>query len=163
MIRLSFESLRKPAGSADGSLWLSSTCSVPPSSPTGSGASRRPCWTRRSESRTEVSRTYVRRAVTSRLPLGARHAPDRRWPGPGAEAGHRPPVSTNSSAPTGPPVDGEVSSPSTPDGRPAHRQKRVHHPEREGSVHPEGYQPSLSSQLLTRGRGAAPRAPTGPR
>ena len=37
MIRLSLLSLRKPAGSTDGSLWLSSTCSVPPSSPTGTG------------------------------------------------------------------------------------------------------------------------------
>src|SRR3954471_12182763 len=108
MIRLSLLSLRNPVGSTPGSLWLSSTCRVPPSSPIGTGASSRPCATRRSssirracranqpssgwlrlsssspittsgsttsespkrisapgsESRTEVSRTYVRRLVT---------------------------------------------------------------------------------------------------
>ena len=58
-------------------------------------------------------------SVTIRLPWGARRAPARRWPGPGAEAGCRPPWSTNSSAPTGPPVDGEGSSSSTADARPA--------------------------------------------
>ena len=42
-IRLSLVSVRNPAGSTDGSLWLSSTCSVPPSSPIGTGASSRPC------------------------------------------------------------------------------------------------------------------------
>ena len=39
-------------------------------------------------------------------------------PGPGAEAGCRPPWSTNSSAPTGPPVDGEGSSSSTENAKP---------------------------------------------
>ena len=72
-----------------------------------------------SDSRTEVSRTYVRRVVTCRLPWGARRAPARRRPGPGAGAGCRPPWSTNSSAPTGPPVDGEVQLGRPPaDGRP---------------------------------------------
>ena len=41
---------RKPAGSTDRSLWFSSTCSVPPSSPIGTGLSSRPCFTRRSSS-----------------------------------------------------------------------------------------------------------------
>ena len=91
-----------------------------------------------SESRTEVSRTNVRRVVTSRLPWGAQRAPARRWPGPGAEAGCRPPWSTNSSAPTGPPVDGEGSSSSTADGRPAGVTDACPLPLRDPACHPEG-------------------------
>ena len=36
-MRESLVSVRNPAGSTDGSLWLSSTCSVPPCVPTGMG------------------------------------------------------------------------------------------------------------------------------
>lgn len=36
-ILASLLSLRNPAGSTDGSLWFSSTCSVPPCVPTGTG------------------------------------------------------------------------------------------------------------------------------
>ena len=49
-IRVSLSPSRKPAGSTEGSLWLSSTRTVPPSSPTGSGSSRRPCASRMSSS-----------------------------------------------------------------------------------------------------------------
>ena len=41
-IRVSLSPRRKPDGSASGSVWLSSTRIVPPSSPTGTGSSRRP-------------------------------------------------------------------------------------------------------------------------
>ena len=50
-MRESLLSTRKPAGSVDRSEWLSSTCSVPPWSPIGTGASRRP-WVMRSSSST---------------------------------------------------------------------------------------------------------------
>ena len=41
-IRESLVSVRNPTGSTDGSVWLSSTCSVPPSVPIGTGWSSRP-------------------------------------------------------------------------------------------------------------------------
>src|SRR3954471_14004539 len=41
-IRVSLSPSRKPAGSTIGSVWLSSTRTVPPSSPTGTGPGRRP-------------------------------------------------------------------------------------------------------------------------
>ena len=40
---MSLSPSRKPEGSDAGSVWLSSTRSVPPASPTGTGSSRRPC------------------------------------------------------------------------------------------------------------------------
>ena len=49
-MRLSLASLRKPAGSTSGSVWLSSTCRVAPPDPIGTGASRRPCRMRSSSS-----------------------------------------------------------------------------------------------------------------
>ena len=49
-MRVSLSPNRKPAGSEDGSVWLSSTRSEPPSGVMGMGASRRPCSTRRSSS-----------------------------------------------------------------------------------------------------------------
>jgi hypothetical protein len=42
-IRVSLSPSRKPDGSDSGSVWLSSTRSVPPTSPTGTGSSSRPC------------------------------------------------------------------------------------------------------------------------
>ena len=42
-MRASFESVRNPSGSTDGSVWFSSTRTVPPASLTGIGSSRRPC------------------------------------------------------------------------------------------------------------------------
>ncbi len=59
-MRVSLPSVRKPAGSTSGSVWLSSTCSVPPASPIGTGASSRPCSMRRSSS--------VRNAVRANHP-----------------------------------------------------------------------------------------------
>ncbi len=50
-MRESLVSVRKPAGSTAGSLWLSSTCSVPPCVPTGMGWSSRPCSMRRSSNK----------------------------------------------------------------------------------------------------------------
>ena len=55
-MRLSFPSVRKPAGSTSGSVWLSSTRTVPPASPTGTGASNRPWVIRRSSSCRNASR-----------------------------------------------------------------------------------------------------------
>ena len=48
-IRVSLSPSRKPEGSDSASVWLSSTRSVPPSSPTGIGSSSRP-WVIRSSS-----------------------------------------------------------------------------------------------------------------
>ena len=48
-IRVSLSPSRKPDGSESASVWLSSTRIVPPSSPTGTGSSRRP-WVIRSSS-----------------------------------------------------------------------------------------------------------------
>ena len=47
-MRESLSPSRNPAGSTVGSEWLSSTCTVPPSAPTGSSASSLPCSMRRS-------------------------------------------------------------------------------------------------------------------
>ena len=47
-IRVSLSPSRKPGGSTWGSAWFSSTRMVPPRSPTGRSASRRPCVIRRS-------------------------------------------------------------------------------------------------------------------
>ena len=47
-IRVSLSPSRKPGGSTWGSAWFSSTRTVPPRSPTGRSASRRPCAIRRS-------------------------------------------------------------------------------------------------------------------
>ena len=47
---MSLSPSRKPDGSAVGSVWLSSTRMVPPSSLTGTGSSRRPCVIRSSSS-----------------------------------------------------------------------------------------------------------------
>src|SRR5580704_1811935 len=47
-MRESLSPIRNPAGSTCGSEWLSSTCTVPPSAPTGSSASSLPCSMRRS-------------------------------------------------------------------------------------------------------------------
>ena len=41
-MRVSLSPSRKPDGSESGSVWFSSTRTVPPSSPTGTGSSRRP-------------------------------------------------------------------------------------------------------------------------
>ena len=49
-MRVSLSPSRKPAGSEVGSVWLSSTRRVPPSSPIGTGASSRPAEMRRSSS-----------------------------------------------------------------------------------------------------------------
>ncbi len=49
-MRVSLSPSRKPDGSALGSVWLSSTRMLPPSSPTGTGVSSRPFSTRSSSS-----------------------------------------------------------------------------------------------------------------
>ena len=65
---------RKPAGSELGSVWLSSTCSVPPSSPTATGASSRPSLIRSSSSiRSAVRAKYPARGGGASLELGDHH------------------------------------------------------------------------------------------
>ena len=59
-MRVSLSPSRKPAGSDVGSVWLSSTRRVPPSSPMGTGASSRPAEMRRSSS--------IRSAVRAKYP-----------------------------------------------------------------------------------------------
>jgi hypothetical protein len=49
-IRVSLSPSRKPDGSESASVWFSSTRTVPPVSPTGTGSSRRPLLTRSSSS-----------------------------------------------------------------------------------------------------------------
>ena len=67
-IRLSLASVRNPAGSTSGSLWLSSTCNVPPAVPIGTGASRRPCSMRSSSSMRSAVRANHPSSGWCRLP-----------------------------------------------------------------------------------------------
>ena len=67
-MRESFSAVRNPAGSTDGSVWLSSTRSVPPSGVIGIGSSRRPCRMRRSSSRRSASRANQPSSEWWRLP-----------------------------------------------------------------------------------------------
>jgi hypothetical protein len=66
-IRVSLSPSRKPAGSTAGSLWLSSTRTVPPSSPTGTGESSRPWISRSSSSSRRADRAKYPSSGCARL------------------------------------------------------------------------------------------------
>ena len=82
-------------------------------------------------------------------PVGRTARPRSKVAGPRRRGRVPAPLVDGTSAPTGPPVDGEGSSSSTADAKPDHRQKCSHHPERDRTVHPKGYQSSHSSQAGT--------------
>ena len=65
---MSLSPSRKPDGSEAGSVWLSSTRIVPPSSPTGTGSSRRPWVIRRSSSIRSADRAKKPSSGWWRLP-----------------------------------------------------------------------------------------------
>ena len=67
-IRVSLSPRRKPDGSESGSVWLSSTRIVPPSSPTGTGSSRRPWVIRSSSSMRSAARAKKPSSGWCRLP-----------------------------------------------------------------------------------------------
>ena len=67
-IRVSLSPSRKPDGSESGSVWLSSTRMVPPSSPTGTGSSSRPWMIRSSSSMRSAVRAKKPSSGWCRLP-----------------------------------------------------------------------------------------------
>ena len=88
----SLASVRNPAGSTSGSVWLSSTCSVPARVPIGTGASSRPCSMRRSSSVRSAVRANHPSSGWCRLPSSSEITTSGRTTSCSVEPGQRPRV-----------------------------------------------------------------------